>query len=136
MVTSARLKELWTDPKYRQRMSDSHKGKMLGNKNGFKKGQTAWNKGIERYWDSPTEFKTDTRNSKWKGTDNEYNQIHRWIVKQKGLPDICENCKVSGFKGKNIQWASKEHKYLKEINEWLRLCSKCHFKYDKNSFKL
>jgi len=29
-----------------------------------------------------------------------------------------------------IQWANKDHKYKRDISDWMRLCAKCHTHYD------
>jgi len=33
--------------------------------------------------------------------------------------------------GKKIHWANKSGEYLRDKDDWIRLCCKCHKKYDK-----
>ena len=39
----------------------------------------------------------------------------------------------NGLSGKKINWANKSHEYKGKINDWLRLCTFCHKKYDKQA---
>lgn len=57
----------------------------------------------------------------------EYNSIHSWLrINKKG--DICEICKC---KGKKLDNALKNGcKYEKNIDNFLKLCRKCHYHYD------
>jgi hypothetical protein len=66
----------------------------------------------------------------WKGDNAKPNTIHKWVRKHFGKPNKCEHC-GGIFEGKKIQWASKKHKYIRIRSEWLRLCVRCHIKYDK-----
>jgi len=68
----------------------------------------------------------------FKGTKKEYFSLHYFIRKTLGKPSECEICKGK-FYGKKIQWANKSGQYRKDISDWLRLCVKCHFFYDKQS---
>lgn len=43
---------------------------------------------------------------------------------------ICEFCKGI-FYGYKIHWANKTGFYLREKEDWIRLCAKCHRNYDK-----
>lgn len=60
-----------------------------------------------------------------------YRALHLWIIRIAGQPTKCEKCDRDGLTGKQIGWASKDHKYLRELTNWIRLCSKCHGEYDK-----
>ncbi len=66
----------------------------------------------------------------WKGDKAGYIPKHLWIQRQKGKPTKCENCDRDGLKGKQIHWANKDHKYRRGLEDWLRLCAKCHHAYD------
>lgn len=72
----------------------------------------------------------------WKGKDASYQAKHSWIIRHFGQPDTCEHCKKSGLKGKFINWANISGKYLRKRKDWLRLCVRCHFKYDNRSAKI
>jgi predicted Fe-S protein YdhL (DUF1289 family) len=61
--------------------------------------------------------------------------IHARIKTKYGKPNYCEHCKRSDKKV--YHWANKDHKYSENILDWMRLCAKCHMKYDleKNDYK-
>lgn len=70
-------------------------------------------------------------NPMWKGNSVSYRGLHQWIVRKLGTPDTCSLCSKSGLKGRAIHWASKNHSYSRNLDEWIRLCSKCHGSYDR-----
>ena len=60
----------------------------------------------------------------------QYHSIHRWIRKQYGRPQNCENPKCDRT-SKSYDWALKiGQKHCKDRNSYFRLCKKCHGKYD------
>mgnify|MGYP000973943211 CR=1 FL=1 len=67
-------------------------------------------------------------NPGWKGDDISYRELHRWIRKERGEPEICEGC---GTTEGLIEWANKSHEYKRELLDWLSLCRFCHKAYDK-----
>lgn len=71
-------------------------------------------------------------NGNWIGNNIGYDGLHKWVVRWLGNPDTCEHCKESGFLGRKIQWANKSHEYKRDISDWLRLCVRCHQKYDSD----
>ena len=66
----------------------------------------------------------------WKGDKVGYTGIHMWVYKTLGKPDTCEKCSKSGLNGKFINWANISGKYLREKDDWKRLCKPCHVKFD------
>ena len=134
--------------KHRLNLSISHKGKNLGNQNGFKKGQKAWNKGKMlsekhkeklkqaklknpvRYWLGKIRDK-DEKACHWKGEEVKYRGLHMWVVARLGQPNTCENCGKSNLKGRKIHWANKSREYKRDLTDWLRLCAPCHGAYDR-----
>lgn len=75
--------------------------------------------------------RTGKENHLWKGDNVGYRAMHDWIRREKGTPDICEHCGMIGsLEKKRLVWANKSHKYLRDINDWMRLCYPCHRKYD------
>lgn len=103
------------------------------------KGRMAWNKGLKRYWDSPTEFKKGENLSEkhwlWKGENASYRSIHHWVDNHFGKPQECNQCgKTSG----RFNWSNKDHKYRRNLDDYIRLCVSCHRKKDialkKNEF--
>lgn len=95
-------------------------------------------KQIGQHHSTETEFKkndkriTGKNSYQWKGEDVGYNGVHSWIKRQKGKASnhICEFC------GKQAQhWANVDHKYHRNLDDFISLCAKCHRKYDiKNNF--
>jgi len=67
-------------------------------------------------------------NYAWKGDDVGYFQLHRWIESKLGNSKYCECCKSS--QKKKYEWANKDHKYKRKIEDWIRLCTSCHRQYD------
>ncbi len=96
-------------------------------KYGFKKGHV------------PTYVKIQSEHCGWKGDEVGYDALHDWVQKYGSLKygnkiNVCEHCGETKIGKYKMDWASKEHKYIRDLSEWLRLCRKCHAKYDK-SFK-
>lgn len=75
----------------------------------------------------------------WKGNKVKKGALHQWVYKYKGKPKICKYC---GKKGKkvnghwNLDWANKDHKYKRNLNDYVSLCRFCHKKYDLNKIKI
>jgi len=67
----------------------------------------------------------------WKGDDVSYAGIHQWVKKWKGSPDTCEKCGRSGLTGRQIDWANIDHQYRRVLDDYIRMCRKCHGIYDK-----
>ena len=66
----------------------------------------------------------------WKGKDAGYWGVHAWIKRHKGSPKECETCKRVGLNPKSYHWANKDHKYSRDVNDYMCLCARCHYKYD------
>lgn len=67
--------------------------------------------------------------SKWTGDIKEYKSLHYWVGKNLGKPEVCSSCGEIK-EGKNIHWANKSGEYKKDPNDWIRLCVRCHYKFD------
>lgn len=78
----------------------------------------------------------DEKSPSWKGDNVGYDGLHRWVYKKLGRPTKCEHCEKIGLNGKYIQWANKSGKYLRKLDDWLRLCGSCHSKYDDKGTKI
>ena len=61
--------------------------------------------------------------------NSRYVSIHAWMVREKGSPQKCEHC--SGIDKKKYEWANIDHKYRRNLDDYIRLCTKCHRKFDK-----
>ena len=119
-----------------------HKGKKTGivPKSAFQAGHEPWHKGstgVVKVWNTGKKCPElqGENNGLWKGDNVSYSGIHNWVYRKLGKPDTCEHCGKSGLKGRQIHWANKSQKYLREISDWIRLCGKCHKKYDEDYTK-
>ena len=107
-----------------KKISEAKKGKKQpwAAKNGFKKGNTPWNKGI------PTP--RGEKASHWKGDDVGYLGLHAWLNRTFGKADRCENmeCKKKSI---TYEWAlRKGYEYQRRRVNFFRLCVSCHRIYD------
>jgi len=69
------------------------------------------------------------KNPNWKGQNASYSAIHHWVKRVKGKPKKCMMCGSI----ENLQWANKNHKYKRNLSDWVSLCALCHNKFDKNN---
>ena len=95
----------------------------IGNTNRLGISYPAWNKGL-----SGPKGKLSPS---WKGNKVGYSGVHKWVESLKGKPNKCEHCLESGFIKQQIHWANIDHKYKRNLNDWIRLCTQCHYDYDK-----
>ena len=72
-------------------------------------------------------------NHNWKGDEVGYGGLHDWVRLILGRPRKCEHCGRDGFRRLQIHWANKSHRYLRDVNDWVRLCVRCHRAYDKKN---
>jgi hypothetical protein len=66
-------------------------------------------------------------NPNWKEQNVGNEGLHRWVDRHKGRPKLCEEC------GKQVgvfHWANISGKYIRDLNDFKRLCPKCHKKFD------
>lgn len=58
-----------------------------------------------------------------------YSGIHSWLIRKFGRPNFCEFCKTKV--AKRFEWAKKKDcDYERKRENFIRLCSGCHKKYD------
>jgi len=113
-----------------------------GNKYGFKKGYNPWNKG-KKTGIAPMKGKKHSRESilkirensvkgensvHWK-EDISYIGIHAWVVRTLGKPKKCSKCGID--EDKRYHWHNISGEYKREIDDWVRLCPKCHKSFHK-----
>lgn len=79
---------------------------------------------------------TGAKHSKWKGEDASYVSKHLWMKRFFGSPMVCENCKITAPTTRHIHWANLSRKYKRERSDWVRLCVKCHYRYDRGLLEL
>ena len=65
----------------------------------------------------------------------EYSYLHRWVDSKKGKPQHCVHCGAKGKEKTRYYWANVSGDYKKDVNDFIRLCSKCHHKFDKGLTK-
>lgn len=66
----------------------------------------------------------------WKGNRNEYSELHYLVRKMWGSPNKCEHC---GIENVRIDWASINHTYTMDREDWIPLCVRCHIRMDKRN---
>lgn len=64
----------------------------------------------------------------WKGNKIGYWGVHCWLRRKYGKPNFCKICKSTTEK--KYVWANISGKYKRDIKDYIRLCDKCHKKYD------
>lgn len=87
----------------------------------FNKEDTPWNKGLVGVMPTPKNHKGDAVG---------YSALHDWVERVLGKPNKCEHC---GVTDKRMEWANKSHEYKRVKDDWIRLCKKCHVKYDRQN---
>lgn len=65
----------------------------------------------------------------WKGDKVGKEALHSWVKKNLGTPKKCEHCKTTT--AKKFEWANVSQKYKRSLDDWIRLCTKCHVKFDR-----
>ena len=68
------------------------------------------------------------QNGNWNGGKTGYVGIHQYIRRYKPKPDYCTICNE---KKKRLELASIDHKYTRNIDDYLYLCPSCHPLFDK-----
>ena len=102
----------------------------------YKRNKTHWNKGgklSEKHKDKLKENHADfsgEKNPVWKGENVCYAGMHSWITKMKGRPSKCEHCGKTDLRPRQYNWANIDHLYRRKLDDYIRLCTKCHRKYD------
>ena len=93
------------------------------------------NKG--KHYSIKTEFKkgelSNEKHNQWKGNDAKYCSIHSWIIRKLGSPKKCSLCGFISENNRQFHWANIDHKYKRDLKDWIRLCVKCHKKYDREN---
>jgi hypothetical protein len=102
----------------RKKLSEAHKGKKFSEE-------------TKRKMSEARRTKTENLNTNWRGDKVGYAGLHAWVRKHLGTPDKCEHCGTT--MAKIFDWANKSHEYKRELDDWIRLCRKCHKKYDKET---
>lgn len=75
-------------------------------------------------------YADETKHPKWKGNDVGYRSLHKWVSKWLGVPCACTACQKTGT-GHSMHWANISGQYKRTLDDWVRLCPKCHKSFDK-----
>lgn len=75
-----------------------------------------------------TKTRFGNKSSAWKGDSACLMAKHSFISRTKGTPSKCEHCGTENEKW--YDWANIDHKYSRNLEDYIRLCRKCHRKYD------
>ena len=89
------------------------------------KGKTPWNKGV------PSPF-VEELSPIWKGDKVGYFGMHKLVANWKGTPKCCEKCGRKDLPKNNYHWATVDHKYRRVLDDYIRLCVKCHSEFDRD----
>lgn len=73
--------------------------------------------------------RSEEKGSNWAGDDVGYDGIHQWIRKHKGKANICSfnSDHKDTFR---YEWANISGSYLRNVDDFVSLCVKCHRHYD------
>lgn len=71
--------------------------------------------------------RSDEAHHMWKGQKVGYCGLHAWVRRHRGKPTVCEHC---GCIGPRHHWANIDHKYRRVLEDFIRLCQRCHYVYD------
>lgn len=86
--------------------------------------------GKDNYF-SKVKFKGNDH-ARWKGDEVGYDALHRWLYREFGASMVCEICGIEKQSNRHIHWANKSGNYIRKRSDWLRLCAKCHYHYDRD----
>jgi len=76
----------------------------------------------------------NSKNHNWKGDNVSYNALHAWVRVRLGTPNYCAYCQST--EAKIYDWANLSHAYKRDLDDWIRLCRKCHIAFDKGKINL
>lgn len=68
------------------------------------------------------------KSANWKGDKVGRAALHNWVEKHLGKPTKCAKCQKTDQP--KYEWANISREYKREITDWIRLCKKCHVKFD------
>lgn len=91
-------------------------------------GKKGFQKGHPLYYKNPKGVNLGENNKRWKGDDVGYLALHSWVRRRLGEPSFCflENFTCRG----RLEWANIDHKYKRDLNDFIPLCRVHHYKFD------
>lgn len=99
--------------------------------NSWNLGKPSWNKGITGYSLPKRNNPIEDKAYNWRGDSVGYGGIHAWVRRHKGKAAKCTVCGDS--RPRYIQWANIDHKYNRNLEDFIELCAKCHRSYDRGT---
>ncbi len=75
-----------------------------------------------------SQAQSEDKGFQWKGDKAGVSAMHTWVIKWKGRPRKCEMCGTD--KAKKYEWANVDHSYLRVLEDYMRMCTSCHIRYD------
>jgi len=72
------------------------------------------------------------KHHRWTGSIGTYKALHLWVNRHKGQLKYCEHCGTTNT-NETYDWANISQLYKRDLNDYMRLCRKCHRKYDTNT---
>jgi len=115
--------------------------KIAHSKMAKEKGYGKWMKGKKDFWTIKVRQKLSESlkrfyknkgyadHSKWESSQENYFNIHHWLIRKFGKAKQCDFC---GSKNK-VEWSKLKHKkYERKRNNFWHLCRSCHIRYDRH----
>lgn len=120
----------WKDRKFCSRSCQhkAYKGKNFSPLSQYKKGNKRSKKDEEYRLTKLRETIVGVNNPIWKGERAKYHVIHKWVTRWKGKPKLCEMCGTTA--ARKFEWANIDHEYRRVLEDYIRMCTKCHRNYD------
>ena len=115
-------------PKKGYKQTKEHKEKNSSSHSGMKK---PWAKKLPHLFKKGVSHNIGEYNSQWKGDKASYRALHSWVEVRLGKPHFCEECGNKKLSHRQYHWANVSGEYKRNIDDWRRLCVKCHKKFDK-----
>jgi hypothetical protein len=83
------------------------------------------------YWESMKK-RRGKETSAWKGEGAKKPAIHKWMSNNLNKPDKCSFCKENKYR---LEWANISGDYLRDIEDYICLCQRCHSLWDRLAMK-
>lgn len=86
------------------------------------------------YYKGRPPYLTGENHPNWVGDKVNYTTLHVWVKRWRGAPSLCENC--GSTTATKYEWANLSGEYLRDLDDWARLCRHCHMLIDDISRKI
>ena len=95
-------------------------------KSGYKHSQKTKKKISMSQIGIPRPYQANENHGAWKGNNVSYSGLHHWLKSRKGKPEMCVHCGTI----ENLDWCNTNYKYRRNLDDYISLCRKCHWKFD------